>query len=448
MKLTAINFVIWEYRMEPYKISTVSRQLKRSLGERSVNDLGRLTRFCRREREVTPFRLAVSLIESFAGRSATCIADIQRAFNALCATTVRYKPFHNQLAKKQFPMFMQALLDELLNGLACEVLQFSSDSPFATFDHIRIQDGTSFALKPALVGVFPGRFTTVSPAAVELHADLDLLSETVNGVVLSPDSSAERQFLPNVEDVVGGLLLADRGYFERPYFEALEAAGGHFIVRAGQIINPLILDARQANGRRVKRLHKQRLKEVASILKRFDCLDLTVQFDGAQGPWLCRLVIHPNLKKRAAPRYLITNLDPAVFTPEHVSDAYRLRWQVELLFKEWKSYANLHAFDTANPHIAEGLIWAALCAATLQRYCAHVAERLFNVAISTQTAAKCIHHVLGSVLRTLIERPRALNQPLERALRYLADNARRAKPERDRISGRLKLGLQHIHAAA
>jgi len=33
-------------------------------------------------------------------------------------------------------------------------------------------------------------------------------------------------------------------------------------------------------------------------------------------------------------------------------------------------------------------------------------------------------------------------------LRYLADNARRAKPERDRISGRLKLGLQHIHAAA
>ena len=254
--------------------------------------------------------------------------------------------------------------------------------------------------------------------------------------------------MPNVEDVVGGLLLADRGYFERPYFEALEAAGGHFIVRAGQIINPLILDARQANGRRVKRLHKQRLKEVASILKRFDCLDLTVQFDGAQGPWLCRLVIHPNLKKGAAPRYLITNLDPAVFTPEHVSDAYRLRWQVELLFKEWKSYANLHAFDTANPHIAEGLIWAALCAATLQRYCAHVAERLFNVAISTQTAAKCIHHVLGSVLRTLIERPRALNEPLERALRYLADNARRAKPERDRISGRLKLGLQHIHAAA
>jgi hypothetical protein len=33
---------------------------------------------------------------------------------------------------------------------------------------------------------------------------------------------------------------------------------------------------------------------------------------------------------------------------------HRFRWQIELLFKEWKSYANLHKFDTANAHIAAG----------------------------------------------------------------------------------------------
>jgi len=455
MKSRPINFVIWGFRMEHHQINMVSRRLKRVLGKRALNDLGRATRFCRREREITPFRLAVSLIESFSGHSANCIADIQRAFNALCSTKVRYKPFHNQLAKKQFPLFMQALLSELLNNLASEVLRFEPDSPFAQFDHIRIQDGTSFALKPTLAGTFPGRFTKLSPAAVELHADLDLFSETVNRIVLSPDSSAERQFLPPVESVVGGLLLADRGYFERPYFETLDIAGGHFIVRAGQLINPLIHEARQTNGQRVKCLERQRLKEVLPKIKRFDCLDMVVQFDGLNGPWLCRLVIHPNLKKGAAPRYLITNLDADTFNAEHISAAYRLRWQVELLFKEWKSYsgypvadANLRAFDTANPHIAEGLIWAALCAATLNRYCAHATERIFNVAMSTHTVAKCLHHVLPTVLRTLIHRPKALKQPLQRALRYLADNATRAKPERDKKSGRLKLGLVHIHVSA
>jgi Transposase DDE domain len=190
------------------------------------------------------------------------------------------------------------------------------------------------------------------------------------------------------------------------------------------------------------------LKVVLPKIKRFDCLDLVVQFNGLNGPWLCRLVIYPNLKKGAAPRYLITNLDADSFSAEHISDAYRLRWQVELLFKEWKSYANLRAFDTANPHIAEGLIWAALCAATLNRYCAHATERIFNVAMSTHTVAKCLHHVLVAVLQTLVHRPRALKQPLQRALRYLGDNATRAKPERDKKSGRLRLGLVHVHVAA
>ena len=166
--------------MELRQISMVSRQLTRTLGKETLNRLGRATRFCRRERTVTPFRLAVSLIESFSGDSASCIADIQRSFNALCATKVRYKPFHNQLAKKQFPLFMQALLTELLNGLASEVLWFEPESPFARFNHIRIQGGTSFALKSTLIESFPGRFTTISPAAVELHTDLDLLSETAS----------------------------------------------------------------------------------------------------------------------------------------------------------------------------------------------------------------------------------------------------------------------------
>jgi len=39
-----------------------------------------------------------------------------------------------------------------------------------------------------------------------------------------------------------------------------------------------------------------------------------------------------------------------------IARLYRFRWQVELYFKEWKSSANLHQYDAANPHIAAGLI--------------------------------------------------------------------------------------------
>ncbi len=238
--------------------------------------------------------------------------------------------------------------------------------------------------------------------------------------------------------------MADRGYFARAYFRALDEAGGHFIVRAGSGINPLIVQARGPNGRTLAAFTNRHLKDVTSRLSRFEYLDMKVRF----GPWTCRLVVHPNLVAGRAPRYVVTNLDPEVFTPQHVSDAYRLRWQVELLFKEWKSYANLRAFDTSNPHIAEGLIWAALCVATLKRYCAHMTQKLLKVPISTQTVAKCIHRLLSEVLWALLHQPPTVSRRVQRMLTYLHDNARRARPARDQRTGRLKLGLEHVYAAA
>ena len=54
----------------------------------------------------------------------------------------------------------------------------------------------SFALKQQLRDVFPGRFTTSEPAAVELHATYSGFSDEVCTVQLAPDKEAERQFLP------------------------------------------------------------------------------------------------------------------------------------------------------------------------------------------------------------------------------------------------------------
>jgi hypothetical protein len=38
-----------------------------------------------------------------------------------------------------------------------------------------------------------------------------------------------------------------------------------------------------------------------------------------------------------------------------------------LLFKEWKSHANLHRFSATKAPIAQGLLWIAIAAALLKR---------------------------------------------------------------------------------
>ena len=118
---------------------------------------------------------------------------------------------------------------------------------------------------------------------------------------------------------------------------------------------------------------------------------------------------------------------------------------MELLFKEWKSYANLHAFDTANPIIVEGLIWAAIAAAALKRFLAHMTQLLVEVPMSTRKVAMCAVHVLGGIVQALKTGDIAgLYAALEAAMTYLACHAQRAHPKRERHTGRSQLGLEPL----
>ena len=136
------------------------------------------------------------------------------------------------------------------------------------------------------------------------------------------------------------------------------------------------------------------------------------------------------------------------FPLELVGKLYRFRWQVELCFKEWKSYANLHRFDTANPHIAEGLIWASLCAALLKRFLAHATQSItLGLPVSTRRVAMRVRHVIGAIFTALLDGGRGLRRSIRIAVEYLAVHGLRAHPKRDRLKGRLQAGLALFEAA-
>ena len=125
---------------------------------------------------------------------------------------VRYKPFHNQLAKRAFSTFTWHLFDLLLDRLVLRVLAPLPGHALQRFDGILLQDGSSFAVVDALQDTLPGRFTKISPAAVELHATMSLFHDQAIRVHLAPDADGERQFLPAPDDLRRKLILADRGF--------------------------------------------------------------------------------------------------------------------------------------------------------------------------------------------------------------------------------------------
>lgn len=432
--------------MEQQQITNITKQMKQALSEQELLKLGEETGQCLRQRKVTPMRLALSLIQSMGSGLVESIADLRRDFNRLHGEEVQYKPFHNQLAKRSFPEFMSKLCANLMSKLAGKVLGFKADSPFARFRSIYLHDGSSFALKNSLQKSFPGRFTKVSPAAVELHVTMDLLSEMPDTINLAADSESEVHFVPEASSMTGSLFMGDRMFFIKSYLAEIEHHGGCYIVRAKGTLNPTVRHAWREDGSEIKRWRGRSLKSLKKAMAREKAVDLDVSWAGAEQLDARLIVTWDKENKRL--RYLVTNLPREDFSLEHVCDAYRLRWQVELLFKEWKSYANLHAFDTNNASLAEGLIWASICAAILKRYLAHATERVFRVATSTRNVAMSVRGLLFELFEAMMQGTRRLKKALIGALAFLANNARRSHPKREQLYGRAKLGLRSEYAEA
>lgn len=268
---------------------------------------------------------------------------------------------------------------------------------------------------------------------------MNLYEGSAQQITITADTEGERTYLPEGSTLKDKLLLADRGYFSLEYIDELIEEGASFIIRAKSSINPVILSAISADGRVLKHLHNKRLKDV-SLSKEYPT-DMEVQWSTQDDDVCCRLIVAWSSKHKVF-NYFVTNLSFDRYSVENVLTAYRLRWQIELLFKEWKSYANLHPFDTSIPAIAEGMIWAALAAATIKRYLAHVTQLVAGVEISTRKVAMCAVHVLLEVFVALVRKsPYPLLLAWRRAISYLASHATRSHPVRDRKSGRLASGL-------
>src|SRR3989441_443193 len=428
--------------MDHGQLNMVADKFQWVFSESLLNACGKDAKFCRRERIITPFRLGLALTATCASQRVETLADFHRGFNALWGTSITYKAFSNQVAKTHFADFARTMTARLIGEMTLKVLGFQKGQAFAEFHHIVIQDGSSFAIHDGLREVFPGRFKAVKPAAVELHATMDLLCDAPTTVVLTPDTTNEQAFLPEPATLTGSLLLADRGYIDLGYLRRVQDEGGFFLIRAKAGMNPQVLEAFREDGKRLRSLRHKSLQTIHAKLPKRQRVELRVQWHVHGAPLCLRLILSWNRRTKSFCSFL-TNLSSQRYPLEVICRAYKWRWQVELLFKEWKSYANLHAFDTENPAIVEGLIWTAIAAAALKRFLAHMTQLLVEVPMSTRKVAMCALHVLGDIVRALQHGDvTELYAALEAAITYLSCHAQRAHPKRDRQTGRAQLGLE------
>lgn len=409
-----------------------------------IDALARETQFLQRLRKIRPADLALALVSSLSAFDPRTITELHDHFMTLCEVEVDYKAFYKRLNRDSFVTFFSSLFERWLNLFLTRMIEPIPDHKLAAFDDIWLQDGSSISLRDTLADIFPGRFTRYAPAAIEIHATQSLLSDNLISLSVAPDTVGERDFLPEPQELSGLLLLQDCGYQDLERAADVAAAGGDVLSRAKNNLNPTIVSLK-LDDRFIHEVEGRKLKDC-----RWMCEGHHVDLIGRwkKGMWEIDMrlvgIYDPDHERHL---WLYTTLEASDWNVEELHTLYRLRWQVELLFKELKSCCELKGFGTSKAPIAEGLIWVALSSCILKRFLVQSSELVYETKTqSTLKGSRRAPILVLDLMRALLDQCEVA-PAFSKLLKYFARENIRSRPKRDAQRGKFQMGLiSAVHA--
>ena len=285
-----------------------------------------------------------------------------------------------QAMDKRFNMNTKAMLTNLLQDVMSQQIH-TKPTAMNWFTDIRIMDSSEFAVSKKAAATFPGYGGTGREALVQIQFEYQLMDSKVTqlsiGSALDSDSVEGMKHIDSIPPKT--LLLRDLGYFSPKAFKELSKRNLYFISRAKSQWNFYTLEDGEYNLLTIPDIHN-RLK---SQNDKYIDLDVYV---GEQHRVPVRLIANlltkeqrqKRLEKKSANRKLgpdvlegiglnlfVTNVERGKCIASQVYNLYSLRWQVELVFKTWKSVIKLHKIHPMNATRLEcviivKLIWVML----------------------------------------------------------------------------------------
>ena len=351
----------------------IRAELTSLISTRRLNFLARLSGLVQRRRKVEPMALFWTIVLGFgAGRERT-LAGLRRAYQRSTGATLVPSAFYDRFTKS-LAVFFRYVVEELLEQV--QETEVSFRGTLQSFRDVIATDSTLVKVHDLLERRYPACRTNHTRAAAKLHVVMSVKGQGPRSVKVTSGRQHDGPVFRVGRWVRDRLLVFDLGYFRYQLFDCIDRHGGYFISRLKENANPRITATLQ-QGRSVP-LVEQRLRDVIARLKR-DVLDLEVEVAFRRREYLgrqsgarrrLRLV---GVRNADTGRYhlYVTNIPPDRLTAEQVARVYTSRWQIELLFKEMKSYYRLGDIPSRKPHIVEALLYATLTTLVVSRRLLH-----------------------------------------------------------------------------
>lgn len=277
---------------------------------------------------------------------------------------------------------LRQLLDSLIAG-------FMGGNPptclLPAFQRVKVMDSTSYKLPDNMAGRFPGNGGNSGSSSISIQLEYDLKNFDILSVCANSKKVNDHQHAANTIGQVraGDLLIRDLGYVSQKAMKAVGAKGAFFLNRASPTAR--LYREREGEWRRICP------QDVLKTLKTegLGCLAMDVGY-GARHMG-CRAVFLPVPGDKLAARIqrqkdkarqrgtqpdqkildaqglnvYITNTTEQQIPASQILALYKLRWQIELVFKAWKQQFEINRVKQAKPCRLEAMVYAQMIGVVL-----------------------------------------------------------------------------------
>lgn len=267
----------------------------------------------------------------------------------------RYHTFAVRFLKSCYQFILQQSLQNETTGLT------------ASFDNIYLTDATSFQLPAHLAAFYQSNGGDTSGASIKIQHTLELLRFQIADIQLTDGKQNDNTYTywqqKGFELEQNSLWIADLGYVSWDTLAAIATAGSYFLCRYK---TATLLYSKQADG-------SYEPLDMENYLQQYDTVYDTVQAQNqivyfGENKIRCRFISQPvpqQIKQQRLAKYrkahanqskqgrrwemtalkeklcgynlYLTNAPQAKLPTKEVFSIYGLRWQMELVFKRWKS---------------------------------------------------------------------------------------------------------------
>jgi hypothetical protein len=275
-------------------------------------------------------------------------------------------------------LFLKAFLEKLLQSQFVEAAQII---PVEHFPAIKIKDSTCFQLPGHLAEIYPGSGGAGSKASIRIQFEYDLISGQITDLSLHPfneqDTANAQQELDKIKE--GELVIRDLGYINLTCLEEIGSKNAFYLNR----LQPRVTAYEMCNDKLLpidfNKVRKEMIKE------NLMCVEKQVYLGEGQKV-STRLIIErmPDARveerlrkarqeakkkgRRISDEYVsrshlnlfITNIEQDILPSKKCNTIYTIRWQIELIFKIWKSVGQIHKVKKMKVERLECTLYAKL----------------------------------------------------------------------------------------